>query len=51
MFPVGAAHEGDYGRIIGHLVAIPLVLKEQVRHSFDPPDLVGYLSNEDIVRL
>lgn len=47
----GAWHNGDYERVVGHVAAIPLALKADVRGSRDLRELKGLLSEEDLGRL
>lgn len=47
----GALHEGDHERIVGHLAAIPLVLKSQLRDVHDLREVRGFLSHQDVGRI
>lgn len=51
LFPDGAIHEKDHERVIGHVAAIPIVLKNEMRDSRDLREIKGLLSNEDYCRV
>lgn len=44
-------HSGDHDRIIGHIAALPLVLKLELRDSRDMRQLMGLLSYADVGRM
>lgn len=47
----GSMHEGDHQRIIGHIAALPLVLKLELRDSRDMREIMGLLPYSDVVRI
>lgn len=51
LLPENAIHEKDHDRIIGHIAAIPLLLKMQLRGKRDVREIKGLLSYSDIARL
>ena len=51
LFPEGTFHEGDQRRVLAHLVAIPLILKNDLRASRDTREIRGLLSQDDITRM
>lgn len=46
-----SVHTKDHDRILGHIIAIPLVMKEQLKNTNDLRSLHKYLSHEDIGRI
>lgn len=50
-FPSGEIHKGDTERVIGHIAALPIVLKAELRNSRDIRELLGLLSTSDIARM
>ena len=51
MVPAGSFHEGDQDRIIGHIAAIPIVMKHELRGSRDIREVKGLLSSHDYARI
>lgn len=51
LFESGKWHEGDMERVVGHIAAIPVVLKHSLRCNRDLRDLQGLLSQEDIASI
>lgn len=51
LFSDGTFHEGDQRRVLAHLAAIPLILKNDVRGSRDTSEVRGLLSQDDIARM
>lgn len=49
--PQGAWHPGDHERILAHVAAIPITLKQELRHERDLIELKGLLSQQDIGRI
>lgn len=47
----GVLHEGDKDRIFGHIAAIPLVFKHELRSSRDIREVKGLLSMADVARI
>lgn len=50
-YPKNEVHQDDHCRIIGHIAAIPLALKSELRRSRDLRDLKGLLSTSDVARI
>lgn len=51
MFPHDFFHEGDRERMLGWLVAFPVVLKRELRDERDLRELKHVLAPEDLVML
>lgn len=49
--PDGTLHEGDQKRIIGHIAALPTVLKQELRELRDLRAIKGLLSAEDVAKI
>lgn len=49
--PRGFVHPNDHERIVGHIAAIPLVLKAELRQTRDIRDVKGLLSYTDLARM
>lgn len=47
----GSFHEGDQERIVGHIAAIPIVLKEQLRDGRDIREVQKFLSHDDVGKI
>ncbi|CAN8072672.1 unnamed protein product [Agarophyton chilense] len=47
-FPAGSWHPGDLERIVGHLIAIPIALKMELRGEREGEQLAGVLCDADI---
>lgn len=50
-WPENELHPGDKRRIIGHIAAIPIALKAELRDSRDLRELRGLLSSSDVARI
>lgn len=50
-FPDGTIHDNDRKRIMGHIAAIPLVFKQELRDSRDIREIKGLVSQEDFARI
>lgn len=51
LFPDGILSMADQNRIIGHLAAVPVALKQQLRDSLDLQELKGILSDRDLAAI
>ncbi|CAN8065343.1 unnamed protein product [Agarophyton chilense] len=51
LFPSGTWHRGDHDRITSHIVAIPIVLKMELRKNRDIRELKGIFSQQDLGRI
>lgn len=51
LYTPGMWHEGDVDRVIAHIAAVPIVLKQEMRDERDLRDLKGLLSQEDVGRI
>lgn len=51
LFEDNTLHEGDKLRMVAHIAALPLVLKNELRGSRDVREVKGLLSYEDIARI
>lgn len=49
--PSDAIHKGDHDRVLGHIAAVPIVLKHELRDSKDISELKGLLSKADIASI
>lgn len=49
--PRDSIHVGDHDRIVGHIAAIPLLLKREVRDSRDVREVKGLVSLPDLARI
>lgn len=49
--PRDSIHPGDHDRIIGHIAAIPLLLKRELRGSRDVREVKGLVSLVDLARM
>lgn len=50
-FPSNELHDGDTERVVGHIAALPIALKAELRRSRDIRSLKGLLSSSDLTRL
>lgn len=50
-WPKGELHKDDHRRIVGHLSAIPLVLKMELRQSRDVREIKALVSSSDLARI
>lgn len=50
-FDSGMFHRGDRERILGFLVAFPVVLKRELRNERDLRELKGVLTQDDLAKL
>lgn len=51
LFEDGTLHEGDQLRMVAHIAALPLVLKNELRGSRDVREIKGLLSYDDMARI
>lgn len=51
MFEQGTWHNQDHARVIGHIAALPLVVKNELRGIRDMTELKGLLSFEDVEKI
>lgn len=49
--PHGEIHRGDHRRIVGHIAALPIVLKHELRHSRDLREIKALVSSSDLARI
>lgn len=47
----GELHEEDHRRMVGHLSAIPLLLKKELRYSRDVREIKALVSSSDLARI
>ena len=51
MFEPGTWHKNDNARVIGHIAALPLLVKCELRGGRDLTELKGLLSHEDVGKI
>lgn len=51
MFEQGTWHSEDHARVIGHIAALPLIVKGELRGVQDMTELKGLLSREDVDKI
>lgn len=51
LLPRDSIHIGDHDRVIGHIAALPLVLKAELRDNRDIREVKGLLSHSDVARI
>lgn len=44
-------HSGDHRRVVGHIAALPIVLKHELRHSRDIREIKALVSSSDLARI
>lgn len=48
-FPAEGIHKHDHLRIMGHIISLPIVLKQEVKQSRDVRDLTKFLPSQDVL--